>query len=354
MPAIGGHCRMVLFYNRRFSVSSKCRFTAVCVNIFAGMAGFKFLGALNVKKRCDVAGVGLWQCPHFLFIIMGTVIIAAILATDIVARRYTEPEIAALIVLLVSALLFIMGHIIVRSFENVVEASRLKSEFVSIVSHELRSPLSAVKWSLDLLKSEPAYAEKANDSYSIISMIGEQNEKMIRLVNTLLEVRRVEDKKIDLAPEKISLREITEKTLQDMDSFARASNVTPDLNFGSDGIVFADPKKIGFVVASLTENALRYSPGGTSVGIEIFRKSGKVFWRISDHGPGIPEEDRKMIFSRFFRSNNVFRYRSGGLGVGLFISKAYIKASGGEMGFSSKKKKGSIFWFSLPELKTKG
>src|SRR3989338_7945153 len=142
------------------------------------MADKNFLGALNIKKRCGAAGVGLWQCPHFLFIIMGLVVIVAILATDIVARRYAEPEMAALIVLMVAAVLFVLGNIVVRSFENVVEASRLKSEFVSIVSHELRSPLSAVKWSLNLFKSEPKRAVDNGDSYSALSLIGEQNEKM--------------------------------------------------------------------------------------------------------------------------------------------------------------------------------
>ncbi len=308
------------------------------------------MGALNVKKRCDASGVGLWQCPHFLFIVMGVLIIAAILATDAVARRYSEPEIAALIVLLVSALLFVIGYVIVRSFENIVEASRLKSEFVSIVSHELRSPLSAVKWSLDLLRSEPNRAGNNGDSYSVLSLIGEQNEKMIRIINTLLEVRRIEDKKIDLEPEKISLAEMTGKIIQNLDSFARASNIKVDLEAKTGSVVFADPKKLGFVISNLLENALRYSPGGSSVKIEVFEKRGKNFWRISDHGSGIPTEDREQIFSRFFRSHNVFRYRSGGLGVGLFISKAYIEASGGEMGFSSEDKKGSIFWFSLPSI----
>jgi len=317
------------------------------------MADQGFLNALNVKKKCNASGVSLWQCPHFLFIVMGAIVIAAILATDIVARRYAEPEVAALTAILVSALLFVIGHVIVRSFENVVEASRLKSEFVSIVSHELRSPLSAVKWSLDLLRSDNVYKNAVGELSSILSSIGEQNEKMILTVNTLLEVKRVEENRLDLEPQKIFLKEITDKAVQSLFSFARASNIKIELEAKSVSAVFADPKKISFAICGLLENALRYSPGGSSVKIEIFDRSGKVFWRIYDQGPGIPKADQSKIFDKFFRANNVFRYRSGGLGVGLFLSKTFIEASGGKMGFSSEENKGSIFWFWLPAVENK-
>ena len=312
------------------------------------MADKNFLGALNIKKRCGAAGVGLWQCPHFLFIIMGLVVIVAILATDIVARRYAEPEMAALIVLMVAAVLFVLGNIVVRSFENVVEASRLKSEFVSIVSHELRSPLSAVKWSLNLFKSEGHYQNLNDEASSMISTIGEQNQKMIKIVNTLLEVRRIEDGKIDLEPEKIYLKQITEDALKNLNDFARASNIKLELDSRSETASFADRQKINFAVSGLIENAIRYSTGGSSVKIEIFEKSGRIFWRITDSGSGIPKEDRSKIFDKFFRAHNVYRYRSGGLGVGLFLSKAFIEASGGKIGFSSEDNDGSVFWFYLP------
>ncbi|MEK7567218.1 MAG: HAMP domain-containing sensor histidine kinase [Patescibacteria group bacterium] len=317
------------------------------------MADKRFLGALNVKKKCDASGVSLWQCPHFLFIIMGAVIILAILATDIVARMFAEPEVAALIALLVSVVLFIIGHVIVRSFENIVEASRLKSEFVSIVSHELRSPLSAVKWSLDLLRSDVAYKNIIGEVSSILSSIGEQNEKMIQTVNLLLEVRRVEENRLDLEPQKVFLKEITDKVMERLFSFARASNIKIELEAEGKFAAFVDPKKISFVILGLLENALRYSPGGSSVKIDIFDWSGKVFWRVTDRGAGIPEADRSKIFDKFFRAHNVFRYRSGGLGISLFLSKAFVEASGGKIGFSSEENKGSVFWFYLPVAENK-
>ncbi|MBI2507069.1 MAG: HAMP domain-containing histidine kinase [Candidatus Niyogibacteria bacterium] len=318
------------------------------------MSGKSALDSLNVKKRCAASGVGLWQCPHFLFIIMGLVIITAILATDIVARNYAEPEIAALIVLVISAFLFVMGHVVIKSFENVVEASRLKSEFVSIVSHELRSPLSAIKWSLDLLKTGTPAEKTSDESDSIVSSIKEQNEKMIHIVNNLLEVRRVEEKTLDFDLQKVDLKELTRDIAGKLDSYARASNLKIVLDFKNEAVILADPKKISFVITNLLENALHYSPAGGEVEIEIFEKSERIFWRITDRGSGVPAEERKNIFEKFFRSHNIYRYRSGGLGIGLFLSKAFVEAEGGKIGFLPGDKQGSVFWFVFPKFKNSG
>ncbi len=309
------------------------------------------MDSLNIKKRCEASGVGLWQCPHFLFVVMGLINIFAILATNVVARRFAEPEIAALIVLLVSAFLFIIGHTVTRSFEHIVEASRLKSEFVSIVSHELRSPLSAIKWNLDLVNSPDSKTSFSSELSSSLGLIGEENEKMIRLVNTLLEVSRAEDKRTDFLPESVSLSEITLKAVKNLSFFAKASNV--EIAFapakGSD-IVFADPKKILVVIENLIDNAVRYSPGGSRAEIEISAEDGSVLWRITDHGSGIPKEEQAKIFDKFFRAHNVFRYRSGGLGVGLYLAKSFVEGSGGKIAFNSGKE-GTKFWFVLPAAK---
>lgn len=310
------------------------------------------MDSFNIRKRCRTSGVGLWQCPHFLFIVMGALNILAILTVNVVARRYAEPEVAALVVLLVSAFLFVIGHMVIRSFENIVEASRLKSEFVSIVSHELRSPLSAVKWSLDLVRSEGTRQVLPKEISSFVSVVKEANEKMIKLVNTLLEVRKVEDGKLELAPQAISLKEITQKALRSAEAFARASNVELIFKPSEDlKEVWADSLKIFIVVEGLIDNAIRYSPGGSRVFVSVSNQGSGVLWQVSDQGSGIPKTEQGKMFGKFFRSHNAFRYRSGGLGIALFLAKAFIEASGGRIGFNSSDQKGSVFWFYLPAFK---
>src|SRR3989344_2494615 len=150
--------------------------------------------SINLKKVCAEYRVGLWQCPQFLFLIMGVIIILAIMVTYIVASRYEEPEIASLAVLVLTAILFAIGNLIVRAFEQVALASKSKSEFISIMSHQLRSPLSAIKWQLNMLLSDAQ--RKTPDAASMqkyLQTVYDQNERMIRSVNDLLEVNRIED-----------------------------------------------------------------------------------------------------------------------------------------------------------------
>ena len=309
----------------------------------------RLLHALNVKKRCNAAGVGLWQCPHFLFPVMGFIVILSIVATYTVASRFAEPEIAALVVLVVTAILFVIGTVIVRSFENVVEAARLKSEFVSIVSHELRSPLSAIRWSMELLQGGSSKTSISSEVSSLYETIAEQVGKMGRLVNTLLEVRRVEDRSLELRPEAFSLKSVTEEALSNLVSFARASNVTIQLDAPPNlPDVYADLKKIQLVIENLIDNAVRYGGSAEPVRIRLEQSGKRIRWSIEDRGPGIPKDDEGNIFQMFYRAHNVFRYRVGGLGVGLYLSHAIIQASGGEMHFESREGSGSTFWFVLP------
>src|SRR3989338_9312150 len=149
------------------------------------MMYMRILDSLNIKKQCAQYRVGLWQCPQFLFLIMGMIIIVAIAATNTLANRYVAPEIAALIVLALAGVLFVIGHMIVSAFDRVARSARSKSEFISIVSHHLRSPLSAIKWQLDILLSRDFIEGKKSldDTKRYLMVIMENNERMIRAVN---------------------------------------------------------------------------------------------------------------------------------------------------------------------------
>lgn len=297
--------------------------------------------SIDLDKICSKYRISIWQCPQFLFLVMGAFIITSILVTYQVTRSYQDPEIAALIVLILSAVLFAIGNIIVNSFERVALSLLSKSEFISIMSHQLRSPLSAIKWQLNVLST---------DNFSdYIKGIYEQNERMIHSVNDLLEVNRIDDNDIVLKPVEFSLAELTEKVVNNFQKLSEKNNAKISLLIEPDlPLAYADEERIMDVLEHLIDNAIRYSLGGGEITIGLKRNDKGVLWRIVDQGSGIPKEDQKKVFEKFFRSDNITRYQTIGSGVGLFIAKSIIKLSGGEMGFSSTLNKGSIFWFLLP------
>lgn len=307
------------------------------------------LDQLNFIKQCQRYNLGLWQCPGFLTLMMGLVTIAAMLGTYFIASRYTEePGIVALIVLITTAIIFIIGYFIVISFNRLAEVNQMKSEFVSIVSHQLRTPLSSLKWSLNLLmRGKLGKIDSKQEEY--LKIIEESNERMIKLVNDLLDVSRIEQRRLDLRPEKISLSNLVKDLILEMTPLAQANNVLIKMEI-DDNLpdVLADPARLRLAIGNLLDNAIKYIKEKGKVKIKLNRKDDQVKCEIEDNGVGIPEYQKNQVFQKFFRSENIMKYQIKGTGLGLFIAKAIIEASGGEIGFTSQEGIGSTFWFTLP------
>jgi len=306
---------------------------------------------LNIAARCRAYRIGLWQCPDFLFVVMGIIIVITIVATHITASVYTEPEIVVTIIFIATIVLFSIGHIVVRAFERVAEASRLKSEFVSIISHELRNPPVSIKWQLDML-FEGGMSHSVEEWERTGMAIKQANEHMIRLINDLLDVNRIEDNVFELSPTTFSLNEVTMQMVEEVGAYAKASGLhivvlSPKTQF----LVRADRYYIKSVISRFIDNAIRYSPTHGEITITLEDLTSAVRWSIADQGVGIPAEEVKRIFSRFFRAKNILRYQTKGLGVGLYISKYIIEASGGTIGFRTLEGRGSTFFFTLPRAK---
>lgn len=303
---------------------------------------------LNISAQCRQYKVGLWACPHFLFVVMGFVIIGAIMATNYVSQRYTDqPEISALVVLGVAAVLFIISHIIVQSFERVARAARAKAEFIGIISHQLRSPLTAIQWFIESLQADPKNCPPP--FCENLSVIHKHSDRIMKLVNELLEVNRIEDGRFVLKATPGSLLELTKQCIQDWASIASQMQVRIELM--APAVIsqsLFDASRMRWVIENLVNNSIHYARPDSIIRIHLEERAGELFWSVTNQGAGIAPGDAKRIFEKFFRSPESSKLQTEGSGLGLFIAKSIIDAAGGKIGFTSRENQETTFWFTLP------
>ncbi|OGZ96077.1 MAG: hypothetical protein A2847_02490 [Candidatus Sungbacteria bacterium RIFCSPHIGHO2_01_FULL_50_25] len=317
----------------------------------------KTLPHINFFSECERAGLSWWQCPPFLFISMGVLTIFTMLFTAIIAARYfEEPEVPTVVAVTVVAILFfVMGQSIIQGFNKIAQANRMKTEFISIASHQLRTPLSVFKWTLDLMVRDMSDEEKKtgvpnNELGRLVGALTDSTERMARMVNALLDVSRIDAGTIVFDSQPFSLSELTEKEVANFNELTGGAHVKIEYDAPkSVRPVKADKLRVTMVVQNLIDNAVRYTPGDGVITVRIEDAGGpSVKWSVTDQGLGIPETEKKNIFGKFFRAENVKREKIVGSGIGLYIAKSIIEKTGGKIGFESREGKGSTFWFTLP------
>jgi len=233
--------------------------------------------------------------------------------------------------------------------EKTVE--RLKTEFVSISAHQLRTPLSAIKWTLRMLL-DGDIGKISSDQRNILEKAYKSNERMIKLINDLLDVTRIEEGRFLYNIKKADFIKIVKGVISALRDVAKKSKLTLHLLLPSNKIpeVKVDAEKISLAVQNLIENAVHYTPAGgkVTVSIKYDKEHKEVLFSVEDTGIGIPESQQKRVFSKFFRSPNAIRKETVGTGLGLFTTKNIVEAHGGKIWFKSKEGKGTTFYFSLP------
>jgi len=309
----------------------------------------------NTLKRfdlfgyCKKYGLGPWQCPQFLFLVMGLIISFCEIFVYFLGNYYIEdPKIVLLIVMTLTIILFVISFSIVKGFENLAEANRMKSEFISVVSHQLRAPLSNLSWTLDLLMSG-RMGKIEDKQVEYFKILKENNGRMKDLVSSLLIVSRLQSATLASNNEFFSLEEMMKESIKSFLPYAKASNAEINLDV-QPGLppVFADKEQIRMVFENLLDNSIRYIKGKGSIFIALKKDGKNMRLSISDTGVGIPRQDQKYIFQKFFRSENAMKHQTQGTGLGLYIAKSIIEKSEGKMGFESQEGSGTTFWFILP------
>lgn len=231
------------------------------------------------------------------------------------------------------------------------QIERMKTEFVSIAAHQLRTPLSAIKWTLKMFL-EGDLGSLTKEQLDFLEKTYQSNERMIELINDLLNVTRIEEGRFIFKPTIVQL----EKTCQEVINHLRDQILRKEIKFGfitppeKLPSVRVDEEKIKLAIENLLDNAIKYTPSGGRVTISLKKGIKEIEFEIKDTGVGIPKAQQERVFTRFFRGANIVRLDTTGTGLGLFIAKNIIEAHGGRIWFESEEGKGSTFFFTLPTV----
>jgi signal transduction histidine kinase len=234
--------------------------------------------------------------------------------------------------------------------ERFSQLDKEKSEFVSTVSHQLRTPLSAIKWTLDALLKNEESGNLTVEQRALLMKAFESNERIINLIRDMLGIDKIESGALGFSFIEINLVDLINNIIDEVSTQANRRNIKISLGTSQDlPKVSVDPQKMRAVFQNLIENSLKYTRPGGEVKI-AFDTSTPDFLKISvsDNGIGIPKAQQTNIFNRFFRAENAKSLDPEGSGLGLFIVKTIIKRHGGDMSFESEEGKGTTFHITLP------
>jgi two-component system sensor histidine kinase VicK len=236
--------------------------------------------------------------------------------------------------------------------EKIIE--RMKTEFVSIAAHQLRTPLSAIKWTLRMLL-DGDLGKITKEQENFIEKTYRSNERMINLINDLLNITRIEEGRYLYKPTTAGIENIIQFVINSVKGEIEKKRLK--FKFGKPRKkipkVRVDVEKLRLAIQNLLDNAIRYTPpdGRITVSLKYDPKKREVEFSVKDTGIGIPEDQKKRVFTKFFRGANVMRMETEGSGLGLFITKNIIEAHGGRIWFESKERVGTSFYFALPVKK---
>ncbi len=227
------------------------------------------------------------------------------------------------------------------------EVSRVKSDFISTAAHQLRTPLTGIRWALEALEKDNITEEQR----SLVKSATDKSHELVAIVGTLLDISSIESGKYKYHMEPVNLDALAAEVITDLSPLASLRQVSLSLMHARVAVppVRADRERMKWVVTNLIENAIRYTPAGGSVTAAIDVASGRVYLMVRDTGIGIAAEDRGNIFERFYRAQNAVAKENQGNGLGLYIARTIATDHGGDLNFAENKEgPGTTFTLTLP------
>jgi signal transduction histidine kinase len=342
----------------------------IILPVFMGIVRWYWLGDYSTIVVLGFTGLAIVKRDLFGIRVILTallvVLIAFLFATDILA--FTEISFLQLAKTFVLIIFLYLGILLVKSvhreimyreqlqaaYKKLEELDRTKSEFVSIASHQLRTPLTAMKGYISMIL-EGSYGKLDTKQKQPVESIYESNERLIRLVNDLLNVSRIESGKIEMKWEQGSVEEIIKSVVEELRIKTKEKNV--ELVFeepeSSLPLIRIDKEKIRNVVLNVIDNAIRYTPQGNIVVNAKYQmpsaKTPNLLISVKDTGEGMTQEEMGKLFQTFSRGGAGMKFSTEGAGLGLYIAKKFVEMHKGKIWVESQGKgQGSTFFVELP------
>lgn len=245
----------------------------------------------------------------------------------------------------------ISGIAIIRNTTKDREIEEIKSDFISIVSHELRTPLTAIKGFLSMTLKQD-FGELSEKQYHYLSRVYQSNQRMIDLVEDLMDATYIESGKINLSIAPVAMEYIISEVVSELAAKGAANQIMINVRRRQRlPLVLADETRLHQILLNLVDNAIKYSMPGTNVEIDFKVEADQLITIVSDHGVGISKNQLDRLFTKFGRIFNPLSVQAGGTGLGLYIVKNLVESHGGQIWVTSQEGKGSRFHFSLPIAK---
>lgn len=232
-----------------------------------------------------------------------------------------------------------------RANEKLKALDETKDDFISMASHQLRTPLTSVKGYLSMIldgdvgKVSPAQKEMIGQAFS-------SSQRMVYLIADLLNVSRLKTGKFVIEPKPVNLADLVEQELSQLDETAKTHSLDLQYDKPKDFLdLMLDETKIRQVVMNFVDNAIYYTPVGGKITVRLAETPTHVELRVEDNGIGVPKQEQPHLFTKFYRAGNARKARPDGTGLGLFMAKKVIIAQGGSLIFESQQDKGSTFGF---------